>query len=121
MCGIAGFISPVLHREQLQLITQTIQHRGPDAEGLFFERAGWFNTGLGHRRLSIIDLSECSSQPMHSHCGRYTMIYNGELYNYNEIRETKMPGYTWNSSGDTEVILECFARYGKDCFSWFNG
>ena len=58
---------------------------------------------------------------MHSHCGRYVMIYNGELYNYNEIRDDKMSGYPWKSSGDTEVILECYARYGSECFQWFNG
>ena len=58
---------------------------------------------------------------MHSHCGRYVIIYNGELYNYNEIRDDKMSGYSWTSSGDTEVILECYARYGNECFQWFNG
>jgi len=74
MCGIAGFISPGYNREHLRSITQTIQHRGPDAGGLFFETSGGYNTGLGHRRLSIIDLSSASNQPMFSHCGRYVMV-----------------------------------------------
>jgi asparagine synthase (glutamine-hydrolysing) len=121
MCGITGFISPGYNREHLQSITRTIQHRGPDAEGLYFEEAGKFNVGLGHRRLSIIDLSDAASQPMYSHCGRYVMIYNGELYNFNEIKKEKLSGYTWRSTSDTEVMLECYARYGSDCFQWFNG
>lgn len=58
---------------------------------------------------------------MNSHCGRYVMIYNGELYNYQKIRKGKMEGFNWKSSGDTEVILETFARYGSECFQWFNG
>ena len=121
MCGIAGFISPRHYREDLQSITQTIQHRGPDAGGLFFESTDGYNTGLGHRRLSIIDLSSAANQPMFSHCGRYVIIYNGELYNYNEVKEDKLRGYSWKSSGDTEVILECYAKYGGKCFQWFNG
>jgi asparagine synthase (glutamine-hydrolysing) len=121
MCGITGFISPLHHREHLRAITQTIQHRGPDAEGFFFETTGGYNTGLGHRRLSIIDLSDAASQPMYSHCGRYVMIYNGELYNFNQIRDERLKGYIGRSTSDTEVMLECYARYGSDCFQWFNG
>src|SRR5882724_226589 len=121
MCGITGFISPVFNREHLQSITQTIQHRGPDAEGLFYEQTGNYHIGLGHRRLSIIDLSSAASQPMYSHNGRYVMIYNGEVYNYKEIRNEKLSGYAFKSSGDTEVILECYARYGSESFQWLNG
>jgi asparagine synthase (glutamine-hydrolysing) len=121
MCGIAGFISPEYNLEHLQRITQTIQHRGPDAEGFYFEETGKFNIGLGHRRLSIIDLSSAANQPMHSHNGRYVMIYNGEIYNYKEIRNEKLGGYAFKSSGDSEVILECYARYGTESFQWLNG
>ncbi len=109
------------NREHLQSITQTIQHRGPDAEGLYFEQTGNYHIGLGHRRLSIIDLSSAASQPMYSHNGRFVMIYNGEVYNYKEIRNEKLGGYAFKSSGDTEVILECFARYGSQSFQWLNG
>src|SRR5580765_7998974 len=121
MCGIAGFISPGYNRELLQCITRTIQHRGPDAEGFYFEETGKSNIGLGHRRLSIIDLSSAANQPMYSHNGRYVMIYNGEVYNYKEIRNEKLGGYVLKSSGDTEVILECYARYGSESFQWLNG
>src|SRR5258705_12494111 len=105
MCGITGFISPVYNRELLQSITQTIQHRGPDAEGFYFEETGKSNIGLGHRRLSIIDLSSAANQPMYSHIGRYVMIYNCEVYNFIEIRNERLGGYVLKSSGDTQVIL----------------
>lgn len=121
MCGIAGFISQKYTREELSTATHCIQHRGPDGEGLFFETKNGWNTGLGHRRLSIIDLSNAADQPMQSHCGRYTMIFNGEIYNYKEIRDTKFAGVSWRSSGDTEVVLESFAKYGAECFQWLNG
>lgn len=121
MCGIAGFISPSLLKEHLETITRRLQHRGPDAEGYYFEGAGQQHIGLGHRRLSIIDLSGAANQPMHSHCGRYVMVFNGEIYNYTDIRQQKFQGVAWRSTGDSEVVLESFARYGPDCFCWFNG
>ena len=58
---------------------------------------------------------------MRSHCGRYVMIFNGEIYNYRDIKETKFPGMTWRSTGDTEVVVECFAKYGAESFQWLNG
>jgi asparagine synthase (glutamine-hydrolysing) len=121
MCGIAGFISPSFNKEHLQLITRTLQHRGPDAEGYFFETTGQQHIGLGHRRLSIIDLSIAANQPMLSHCGRYTMVFNGEIYNYAELKERKFSNTSWRSSGDSEVVLKCFAQYGPACFGWLNG
>ena len=121
MCGIAGFVSPDYTKEQLHAVTNILQHRGPDAEGFFFEKRGKQHIGLGHRRLSIIDMSEAANQPMHSHCGRYTMVFNGEIYNYTELRESKFSNISWRSSGDSEVILECFAAHGSACFGWFNG
>ncbi|MBL0130298.1 MAG: hypothetical protein IPP43_03540 [Chitinophagaceae bacterium] len=80
MCGIAGFISPNFNQEHLQRITSGLKHRGPDAEGYFYDEAN--QVGLGHRRLSIIDLSAAANQPFYSHNGRYIMIYNGEMYNF---------------------------------------
>ena len=121
MCGIAGFISPNLDQEQLHDNTRALQHRGPDAEGIYFEEKGKYNIGLGHRRLSIIDLSSAGNQPMFSHSGRFIMVYNGEMYNYKEIRKSKFDQYSWRSSSDSEVILESFAKYGPGCFEWFNG
>mgnify|MGYP003557422731 FL=1 len=82
MCGIAGFISPNYNQEHLRRLTSAIKHRGPDAEGFFYEPAD--QVGLGHLRLSIIDLSEAANQPFYSQDGRYVMVYNGEVYNYKE-------------------------------------
>jgi asparagine synthase (glutamine-hydrolysing) len=122
MCGITGFVSQKYNRDQLIASTQSIAHRGPDGEGFFFDTTatGW-NCGLGHRRLSIIDLSNAASQPMQSHCGRYMMVFNGEIYNYKEIKDTRFPGGSWQSTGDSEVIIESFAKYGPECFQWLNG
>jgi asparagine synthase (glutamine-hydrolysing) len=117
MCGIAGFISPNLKQEHLHLITRALQHRGPDAEGFYFDAAS--NIGLGHRRLSIIDLSEAANQPFYSQDGRYVMIYNGEVYNYKEL-EVKYNIHPRTSS-DSEIILEAFAQKGIECINDFNG
>lgn len=114
-------MSHQLQERDLSLITRRLEHRGPDAEGLFFEQLPGFAIGLGHRRLSIIDLSTAANQPMTSKCGRYTMIYNGEVYNYQHIGQTKMATFPWRTHSDTEVILESFARFGTACFEWFNG
>lgn len=121
MCGIAGFISSSLLKDDLETITNRLQHRGPDASGYYFEQTGNSYIGLGHRRLSIIDLSEAANQPMYSHCGRYVMVFNGEIYNYNDIRQQKFNSFGWRSTGDSEVVLESFALYGPECFNWFNG
>jgi asparagine synthase (glutamine-hydrolysing) len=120
MCGITGFFSSKLNNTDLVKITDSLKHRGPDADGFFFAEDE-LNIGLGHRRLSIIDLSEAGRQPMYSHSGRYVMVYNGEVYNYEEIRKAKLAGRQWRSTSDSEVILECFATYGADCFKWLNG
>lgn len=117
MCGIAGFISPNLKEEQLHLITRALQHRGPDAEGFYYNADA--NVGLGHRRLSIIDLSEAANQPFYSHNGRYIMIYNGEVYNYQEIAVKY--NIEPRTSSDSEIILEAFAKKGIDCLNDFNG
>lgn len=121
MCGIAGFISASLKKDDLLVMTDRLRHRGPDASGYFFEPAAAAQVGLGHRRLSIIDLTEAGNQPMVSHCGRYTMVFNGEIYNYLQLRNSKCPGVQWRSTGDSELILECFAKYGRESFSWLNG
>ncbi|MBL0343230.1 MAG: hypothetical protein IPP71_21645 [Bacteroidetes bacterium] len=83
MCGIAGFYSVdgIFDRDQLKQMTDSIKYRGPDSEGDYFNG----NCGLGHRRLSIIDLSDRASQPMFSADKRYVIVYNGEVYNYTEI------------------------------------
>lgn len=122
MCGIAGIISasPGLASEQrVKSMTDAIAHRGPDGE------AWWTGTGgqvaLGHRRLSIIDLSEQAAQPMH-YLDRYTIVYNGEIYNYRELKVIlEQKGYAFRSQSDTEVILAAYAAWGRGCLEYFDG
>jgi len=121
MCGLAGIInldgapiSPVV----LQKMTDSIAHRGPDGEGQWIEG----NIGLGHRRLAIIDLSPAGQQPMISTDHRYVLTYNGELYNFKELRtELEAAGYWFRSKSDSEVILYALAHWGLDAFGKFNG
>lgn len=96
-----------------------MQHRGPDAEGLYFESFNAGNIGLGHRRLSILDLSEAANQPFYSKDRRYVMVFNGEVYNYKEVA-LKYAIQTTTTS-DSEVILEAFAQNGIRCINDFNG
>lgn len=125
MCGIAGFFSAegFFKKEQLFEMTQRVVHRGPDSGGEFQDDF----CGLGHRRLSIIDLSNRASQPMYSANDRYVIVYNGEVYNYREIgaKFGKItqgnPDFSFKSSSDTEVILEAFSKYGPDFVQELNG
>ena len=122
MCGIAGILSPDpanITRERLQKMTDAIAHRGPDGEGAWISGSGL--AGLGHRRLAIIDLSPAAAQPM-SYLGRYTIIHNGEIYNYLELRSLlQSKGYSFASRSDTEVILAAYDHYGPDCLQYFDG
>ena len=125
MCGLAGFYSRknFFSGEDLDKMTQIVSHRGPDAEGFFRDET----VGLGHKRLSILDLSEAANQPMYSHNGRYVMIYNGEVYNYQEIsNEIKMnaqpsENILFETSSDSEAILEAFSHYGPAFVDKLNG
>ena len=122
MCGIAGILSPDtgnVSRQRLQKMTDAIQHRGPEGDGFWINSSG--TAGLGHRRLSIIDLSEAGSQPMH-YLDRYTITYNGEIFNYLEIKDDLIrKGYAFTSKCDTEVVLAAYACYGKECLQYFDG
>jgi asparagine synthase (glutamine-hydrolysing) len=121
MCGVTGLIhlngdavSPVI----LKKMTDAIAHRGPDGEGHWIEG----NVGIGHRRLAIIDLSPAGHQPMITSDHRYVLSYNGEIYNYREIRtELEALGYLFHSQTDTEVVLNALAHWGKDALLKFNG
>lgn len=121
MCGIAGFLhldgapaSPVA----LQRMTDAIAHRGPDGHGHWTEGA----VGFGHRRLSIIDLSPAGHQPMMSADHRYVLSYNGEVYNFRELRsELEAEGCWFRSQTDSEVVLNALARWGTKAISRFNG
>lgn len=121
MCGITGIInlngSPVAV-EQLQRMTDSLAHRGPDGAGIFTDG----NVGLGHRRLAIIDLSEAGRQPMSTEDGRLTLTYNGEIYNFRELRrELEAAGHRFRSQTDSEVVLNAFAEWGPKCILRFNG
>lgn len=122
MCGIAGYINKSnrykTDRDVVKIMTDTLVHRGPDAEGQWTDAS----VALGHRRLSIIDLDAKSNQPMISHDGKYIIIFNGEIYNYIEIKEELIKkGAVFHTNSDTEVIIEAYRIYGADCISQFNG
>ena len=113
MCGIAGIIyrdNRKVNKEEIKKITDIIAHRGPDDEGFYFGD----NFAFGHRRLAIIDLSEAGHQPMKykGKNGEYVIVYNGEIYNYVELRkELKKEGYNFNTNTDTEVILASYLQW----------
>jgi len=121
MCGIVGIINlnkkPV-NRGILLDMTSALAHRGPDNEGIYLD--GF--VGLGHRRLSIIDLSEVANQPMHTQNKQYSIVYNGEVYNFKALREAlKIEGYKFKSNSDTEVVLQSFVQHGLKALNKFNG
>lgn len=121
MCGITGILNldktPV-SLKILKRMTDIVAHRGPDASGF------WQDTyvGFGHRRLSVIDLSPLANQPMQTKDGNIIITYNGELYNFQNLKiELTTKGYHFFSNSDTEVILNSYMEWGKDCVSKFNG
>ena len=121
MCGITGVLnfdgSPVDQRI-LKRMTDAIAHRGPDGEGWYRDKG----IGLGHRRLAIIDLSSAGKQPMVTPDGRFALTYNGEIYNFKEIRvELEQLGRKFRSNTDSEVVLYAWAEWGQECVIKFNG
>jgi asparagine synthase (glutamine-hydrolysing) len=121
MCGIAGYIyldkEKQASREIAKRMTDVIAHRGPDGEGFFIDK----NLALGHRRLSIIDLST-GDQPMFSEDKSIALVFNGEIYNYIELRdELKSLGHTFRTTSDTEVIIHAYQQWGTNCQTKFNG
>jgi len=105
-------------QEVLDRMTDTLEHRGPDGRGVFIDE----NVGLGHRRLSIIDLSSAGAQPMRSSDGNFTITYNGEIYNFKEERENlEKKGHSFKSKCDTEVLLALYQEYGVDCLKHLRG
>ena len=111
MCGIAGYwgASGADARVTLDAMTSTLTHRGPDDAGAWFDEST--GIALGHRRLSTLDLSSTGHQPMASHDGRYVIVYNGEIYNHAELRQT-LGDSVWRGHSDTEVLLEGIGRWG---------
>jgi asparagine synthase (glutamine-hydrolysing) len=124
MCGIAGFIdfNQNTGRPELSNMTDAIIHRGPDASGYYFEPGERYTVGLGHRRLSIIDLSPAGNQPMEFLNGRYRIVFNGEIYNYLEIKKILAEiGHQFISHSDTEVILHAYHEWGAEALKYFVG
>ena len=115
MCGITGFVAPACNIPEwevaLQNAVRALHHRGPDAGGVWVDDG----VGLGHRRLSILDLSERGRQPMVSPSGRYVMVYNGEVYNFRDVRrELESTGRPFTSSGDSELVLAAIETWGVE-------
>ncbi len=120
MCGIMGIfnldgrpVSPVTLRK----MTDAIAHRGPDGEGFYIDSF----LGLGHRRLAVIDLSSAGHQPMTSPCENYSIAFNGEVYNFKELRSVlEAQGHHFISRTDTEVVLHAYMEWGPSCVERFN-
>lgn len=121
MCGIAGIFSrtsPFADCATIRAMTEVVAYRGPDGQGHLVDGC----LALGHRRLAILDLSEAGQQPMHSLDGNASIVFNGEVYNYLELREElRGKGHRFVSNTDTEVILASYAEWGTECVSRFNG
>ncbi len=122
MCGICGYISKKrISEEDLRIMNDTMYHRGPNDSGLaIYEGMDGYSIGLAHRRLSILDLSPLGHQPMHSSNGRITIVFNGEIYNFLELKE-ELSGYPYKSSCDTEVIIAAYLRWGIQMVDHIHG
>jgi len=120
MCGIAGIVDwtgrPTL--DVVRAMVEALRYRGPDAQNVTVRGAAT----LGHARLSVIDLSEAANQPMSDASGRFWIVFNGEIYNYRELRaELEASGSRFRTQSDTEVMLAAYERWGEDCLKRFNG
>jgi len=116
IAGIAGLADPASARPLIAQMTAAIAHRGPDADGFFVEA----EIALGHRRLSIIDLSTSANQPITDSGGRYTIVYNGEVYNYRALK-AELADFAFQSDSDTDVILAAYQAWGPACVERLNG
>jgi asparagine synthase (glutamine-hydrolysing) len=119
MCGIAGIIyfdNKMADQAIIRRMTDCLAHRGPDSDGFFIKE----NIALGFRRLSIIDLSSAANQPLADQSGRFHLIFNGELYNFREVKN-KMSDRQFRTTGDTEVLVEAYSRWGIECLHHFKG
>src|SRR5688572_4254200 len=120
MCGIAGLFSfrPQMDLQNaLRSMVAAVCHRGPDDEGIFLGKHG----ALGHRRLSIIDLSAAASQPMKDETNRYAVVFNGEIHNFRELRKDLEKSFSFFSNSDTEVILRLFQKHRANAWPLLNG
>jgi asparagine synthase (glutamine-hydrolysing) len=118
MCGIAGIIGYKANKTHILEMLDCQKHRGPDFTDYYIEEN---RIALGHNRLSIIDLSSNANQPFTSECGNYVMVFNGEIYNYIELRKELQPKYQFRTQSDTEVLLNAYKEWGKKCLDKLNG
>ncbi|MBO9200161.1 MULTISPECIES: asparagine synthase (glutamine-hydrolyzing) [Niastella] len=119
MCGIAGIFSfkqSVNLHQTIRLMTNAMAHRGPDSDGFYTNEI----VALGHRRLSIIDLSTAANQPIADYTGRYQIIFNGEIYNFQEVKKM-LPEYPFSTNSDTEVLLAAYSKWGPECLPLLKG
>ena len=119
MCGIAGIVSftrDINLPTAIRQMTTAMAHRGPDADGFYTNDS----IALGHRRLSIIDLSTAANQPIADYTGRYQIIFNGEIYNFQDVKKL-LPDYPFTTNGDTEVLLAAYSKWGADCLPYLKG
>jgi asparagine synthase (glutamine-hydrolysing) len=120
VCGIAGCYQQAGGRELVRVMSDRIAHRGPDAAGVWSHEDDRVSVHFGHRRLSIIDLTAAADQPLSKH--GLTLVYNGELYNYKELRaELAGHGIGFSTNSDTEVVLEAWRAWGADALLRFRG
>ena len=122
MCGICGkvYFDPqrTVTRAELERMSQTLEHRGPDGEGIWTDG----HVGLAHRRLAIIDLRAVAGQPMSNEDGSIWLTFNGEIYNFRELRaDLEARGHVFRTTSDTEVIVHAYEEYGRDCLNRFRG
>ena len=117
MCGIAGIIGVGAKKASIDAMLAAQAHRGPDAQKTHVDEG----VALGHNRLSIIDLSSAADQPFYSQDGRYTLVFNGEIYNYLELKRILEESYNFQTQSDTEVLLAAFLHWGNDCLAHLNG
>src|ERR671921_573047 len=125
MCGISGVATAgggAVARELIEAMNERLRHRGPDDGGVWLGGSGDVRVGLATRRLSIIDLSARGHMPMSSADGRLHITYNGEVYNFREVRrELERSGHAFRSDTDTEVVLNAYTQWGPECLHRFNG
>src|ERR1700730_5422893 len=119
MCGLSGILhlrKQVVDPAVIHRMSDSIAHRGPDADGFYIKD----EIALGHRRLSIIDLSASANQPMFDHSGRYALIFNGEIYNFLEVKN-RLHYYPFQTKSDSEVILAAYSKWGAACLDHLQG
>lgn len=118
MCGIAGIVGQKASKQSIVLMLESQKHRGPDFMDFYYEDS---KMAFGHNRLSIIDLSSNANQPFKSDCGNYILIFNGEIYNYLELKKELQYKYVFKTHSDTEVLLNAYIEWGENCLDKCNG